>query len=189
VADAYASFKTVRAESSDSILDDEMAIRAEFELLRRQLVHERQESVTFVDMFKQPSRRKRCIIGWLTMFGAQGTATLVINSKSFDTKCTRPAANVSFADYGPLLYSNLGFNTVQQLLIQSGWISVCPFGNWINALVVDKFGRTRMLRPLSERCAASDRAGRLPQPGMVCRTRGKLKYVELCSIGRVSRFH
>jgi hypothetical protein len=54
-----------------------------------------------------------------------------------------------FADYGPLLYSNLGFNTVQQLLIQSGWISVCPFGNWINALVVDKFGRTRMLSKIS----------------------------------------
>jgi hypothetical protein len=88
VEEAYASFKTVRAESSDSILDDEMAIRAEFELLHRQLMHERQEAVTFIDLFKQPSLRKRCIIGWLTMFGAQGTATLVINSKSFDTKCT-----------------------------------------------------------------------------------------------------
>ncbi|KAK3660338.1 hypothetical protein LTR56_000714 [Elasticomyces elasticus] len=61
------------------------------------------------------------------MFGAQGTATLVINN------------------YGPSLYSSLGFNTVQQLLIQCGWITVCPLGNWLNALVVDRLGRTRLL--------------------------------------------
>jgi len=44
-----------------------------------------------------------------------------------------------------LLYSRLGFDTVQQLLIQGGWITVCPIGNLINALAVDRFGRTRML--------------------------------------------
>lgn len=48
-------------------------------------------------------------------------------------------------DYGPMLYQSLGFGTVQQLLIQAGWISVCPFGNLINALLVDRLGRTRML--------------------------------------------
>ncbi len=48
-------------------------------------------------------------------------------------------------NYGPSLYSSLGFNTVQQLLIQSGWISVCPFGNLLNSLVVDRVGRCRML--------------------------------------------
>jgi hypothetical protein len=42
------------------------------------------------------------------------------------------------------LYKSLGFGTVQQLLIQCGWITVCPFGNWINAIVVDKVGRTRL---------------------------------------------
>lgn len=48
-------------------------------------------------------------------------------------------------DYGPSLYKSLGFGTVQQLLIQCGWISICPFGNWINALIVDKVGRTALL--------------------------------------------
>lgn len=82
--EAYASFKAVRAESSDTMLNDEMAICSEFDLIRRQLLHEKQEAVSFIDLFKQPSLRKRCIIGWLTMFGAQGTATLVINSKFGD---------------------------------------------------------------------------------------------------------
>ncbi|RMJ20113.1 hypothetical protein CDV36_000189 [Fusarium kuroshium] len=34
---------------------------------------------------------------------------------------------------------------VQQLLIQSGWITVCPFANFVNSLIVDRFGRVRLL--------------------------------------------
>lgn len=45
-----------------------------------------------------------------------------------------------------MLYANLGFNTVRQLIIQAGWISVSPVGNFINAMVVDKVGRVKMLR-------------------------------------------
>lgn len=48
-------------------------------------------------------------------------------------------------DYGPTLYKALGFTTVSQLLIQSGWVSVCPFGNAINSVLVDRVGRTRLL--------------------------------------------
>ncbi|RBA14937.1 hypothetical protein FPRO05_13153 [Fusarium proliferatum] len=40
---------------------------------------------------------------------------------------------------------SLGFNAVQQLLIQCGWISVAPFGNFINAYLVDHMGRVKML--------------------------------------------
>ncbi|KAK5100049.1 hypothetical protein LTR70_008011 [Exophiala xenobiotica] len=127
IDEAYQSFQRVRAENSDSTTNHDDDVRAEFTLLQGQILHERLNAVTFMDLFRQPSLRKRCLIGWLTMFGAQGTATLVINN------------------YGPMLYSRLGFNTVQTLLIQSGWISVCPFGNWINAVLVDKLGRTRML--------------------------------------------
>jgi hypothetical protein len=82
VEDAYKSFKTVRAESTDAILNDESAIHAEFNILQGQLLHEKLEHISFLDLFRRPSMRKRCIIGWLTMFGAQGTATLVINSRS-----------------------------------------------------------------------------------------------------------
>ena len=48
-------------------------------------------------------------------------------------------------NYGPSLYSSLGFGTVSQLVLQGAWITVCPFGNLLNALIVDKTGRTRLL--------------------------------------------
>jgi len=35
---------------------------------------------------------------------------------------------------------------VQQLLIQGGWISTCPFMNVVCMLVIDKLGRIRLMR-------------------------------------------
>jgi sugar porter (SP) family MFS transporter len=135
IEDAYKAFKVVRADRTSEVVGDdgtmvrenEESVRAEFNLLQGQILHERQEALSLWDLFKLPHFRKRCFVGWLAMFGAQGTATLVINN------------------YGPSLYASLGFDTVQQLLIQGGWITVCPVGNLINSLLVDKIGRTRML--------------------------------------------
>ncbi len=79
VEDAYKSFVMARAETSN--IEDVQAIKAEFDVMHLQLVHEKQNAVSFADLFRQPHLRKRCIVGWLTMFGAQGTATLVINSE------------------------------------------------------------------------------------------------------------
>jgi hypothetical protein len=81
--EAFASF----AKTRDAVADGDH--RFEFELLREQVRKETYESHDWIDFVKQPGLRKRCIIGWLTMFGAQGTATLVINSKhqcAFETE-------------------------------------------------------------------------------------------------------
>lgn len=48
-------------------------------------------------------------------------------------------------DYGAMLYKSLNFNSLQQLCLQAGWITICPFGNLFNALVVDKIGRVKMI--------------------------------------------
>jgi hypothetical protein len=61
-------------------VDDEVAVRAEFELLCRQTESELAGGVSTLDLFKKPALRKRCIIGFLTTFGAQATGTIVINS-------------------------------------------------------------------------------------------------------------
>lgn len=121
--EAFQAFNAVRAESSE----DSAAIELEFEALLQQIKMEEGEPTSFADLFRIPSLRKRCIVGFLALFAAQGTATLVINN------------------YGPYLYRSLGFSTVQQLVIKGGWISVCPFGNLFNALVVDKVGRCKLL--------------------------------------------
>lgn len=127
VEDAYKAFKAVRAETSDNIVNNEQAIQDEFKLLQGQILHERTEAISTWDLLRLPHFRKRCIVGFLILFGCQGTGTLVINN------------------YGPTLYKALGFGTVDQLLLQAGWISVCPFGNLINSLLVDRIGRTRMV--------------------------------------------
>ncbi len=79
--DAYKVFKTLRAESSDDMIGNEQAIKAEFDLLYGQIKHERLEEHTLGGLFRKPSMRKRCIIGFLTLFGCQATGTLVINSE------------------------------------------------------------------------------------------------------------
>ncbi|KAK5550757.1 hypothetical protein LTR46_011247 [Exophiala xenobiotica] len=107
--------------------EHEVAVQEEFRLLAAQTAQEMKNHVPLKDFFLVPSLRKRCLVGFATMFAAQGTFTLVINN------------------YGPILYAGLGFDTVKQLLIQAGWISVCPGGNLINAFIVDRFGRVNLL--------------------------------------------
>ncbi|KAK3696007.1 hypothetical protein LTR37_018225 [Vermiconidia calcicola] len=122
VEEAFKAFHATHAESST-----DKSSEIEFEKLRQQIRMEENEPKAFKDLWLRPSLRKRCIVGFLTLFAAQGSATLVINN------------------YGPSLYASLGFSTVMQLILQGAWISVCPFGNLFNSLVVDRTGRTRLL--------------------------------------------
>lgn len=71
--DAYLAFKAVRAETSDNIVNNEDAILEEFKLLQGQILHERQEALSMMDLFRLPHMRKRCIMGFLVLFGCQGT--------------------------------------------------------------------------------------------------------------------
>ena len=120
--DAYKSLHSTHAESTD---DSATAIA--FEKLKQQIKMEEGEPTSFKELWTHKPLRKRCFVGFFTLFAGQGTATIVINN------------------YGPSLYSSLGYATVMQLIIQGAWISVCPFGNVFNSLVVDKFGRTRLM--------------------------------------------
>ena len=124
IEDAFKAFHATHAETSS---DDTKTSEHEFEKLRQQIRMEEDEPKAWRDLWQRPSLRKRCIVGFLTMFAGQGSATLVINN------------------YGPSLYKSLGYGTVQQLVLQGAWISVCPFGNVLNSLVVDKVGRVKLL--------------------------------------------
>ncbi|OQV11333.1 hypothetical protein CLAIMM_15186 [Cladophialophora immunda] len=126
--EALKAFRRVH-DSGIKVKDDqhEVAVKEEFRLLAAQTAQEMKDDVPLSAFFTRPNLFKRCVVGFGVMFAAQGTFTLVINN------------------YGPILYKGLGFSTVDQLLIQAGWISVCPGGNLINALIVDRIGRTRLL--------------------------------------------
>lgn len=79
--EALKAFEAVRAESDDSMLSDRTAILEEFNMLKGLIQHEKMTKHRFVDLFTSPGMRKRCFLGFLVMFGCQGTGTLVINSK------------------------------------------------------------------------------------------------------------
>lgn len=145
VDEALQAYKATRSESSDVLLTDEEGLRADFEHLHRQTVHELRHVVPFKRFLVQKSLRKRCIIGFLTMFGAQCTATIVINSKYCGLMNIWNHFLTHGVDFGPLLYGSLGFGTVAQLGMQCGWVSTAPFGNLINAMIVDRVGRVRLL--------------------------------------------
>ncbi|CAK7228639.1 hypothetical protein SCUCBS95973_006946 [Sporothrix curviconia] len=124
--DAFAAFKKSRAEEIADESQDE-AIRNEFLELCAHLHAEQRHAVTTRQMFTQSSMRKRCTLGFLVMVGAQATGTIVINN------------------YGTSLYKSLGFSSLNQLVMAAAWVTVAPIGNLFNALVVDRFGRVRML--------------------------------------------
>ena len=86
VDEAFKSFTAVRAEAG---AHDEMHVHEEFEILKKDIYLEEEQATGFLDLFRTAPNRKRCIIGFLTMFGAQGTATLVINSEFFITLSLR----------------------------------------------------------------------------------------------------
>lgn len=99
--EALRSFESVRAESDDSILNDRQAILHEFETLKALIKEEKFVGHHFKDLFKTPSMRKRCLMGFVILFGCQGTGTLVINSKStFASPFCLGPSGISRCDHG-----------------------------------------------------------------------------------------
>lgn len=119
--DAHIMFK--RAHSASHELEGSAAIDEEFRLLHAQILQEKRNAVAFKDLFIDPCLRMRTLLGFLTLFGSQAAGTQVINN------------------YGPSLYAGLGYNTTNTFLIQCGWITTIIFGNIINTIALDRFGR------------------------------------------------
>ncbi|KAH9211650.1 hypothetical protein DL95DRAFT_305683 [Leptodontidium sp. 2 PMI_412] len=82
---------------------------------------------TFKELVTKPHNLKRVVIGFLTMFAAQSTGTLVINN------------------YGVTLYSNVGYSGRVAIALTAGWVTVSILGNYITSLFVDRLGRVRFM--------------------------------------------
>jgi hypothetical protein len=83
---------------------------------------------TWKSMVTLPHYRRRCYIGHLTMFFVQCSGNLVITN------------------YAPILYGQLGYDTNKQLLMAGAWITLAPFGNMVNAWLLDtRIGRRLLL--------------------------------------------
>ncbi|KAF3801241.1 High-affinity glucose transporter [Colletotrichum gloeosporioides] len=98
-------------------------VQEEFNAIRNRIEADSCHPTSWASLFKVPSYRKRLLVGFGTMFGAQCTGTQVINN------------------YGPSLYSSMGFSEQNQLIVAAGWITFGVFCNYLNAKMLDWVGR------------------------------------------------
>ncbi|KAI5474791.1 sugar transporter family protein [Pseudohyphozyma bogoriensis] len=117
----YAFYITTSGADDPTLAEDEL-----FQIRQQQQMDEALPS-SWLSIVTQSHYRKRAIIGFLTTFFVQCTGNLVLNN------------------YTPLIYSRLGFDTNLQLLLTGAWITMCPFGNMLNAVLLDRIGRKPLL--------------------------------------------
>jgi MFS family permease len=92
---------------------DQEYARSEFYQMQKQTEFDKTLNPTWKQMFMKPSYRKRAVIACAFAFIGQSTAVLVINN------------------YGPTVYKALGYNTLDQLILQCGWITVAIPSNFL----------------------------------------------------------
>ncbi|KAH7006628.1 general substrate transporter [Fusarium venenatum] len=103
--------------------------RKEFHDMQQQLSLEKTTGKdSYMDLLTQKGLLKRVIVGFLTMFGAQCTGTLV-----------PLLGNVT------VLYSNVGYDGRTAIAFTAGWVTVSIAGNAITAIFVDKLGRVKFM--------------------------------------------
>lgn len=124
--DAYRVIEYLHRDPDDP---DQMLAKEEYYSMRRQIEMDRAKgNGSYKELFTVPANRRRVFLGFMTLFGAQCTATIVINN------------------FGIILYTNLGYQPPTTLAFTAGWVTVCIGGNAVTALFVDRVGRVRFLR-------------------------------------------
>ncbi|KAH6980636.1 hypothetical protein BKA56DRAFT_550355 [Ilyonectria sp. MPI-CAGE-AT-0026] len=99
----------------------------EFTEIKRQIELDREHELSWIDLWKKPNTRKRLLCGFLAIAIAQSSGVLVINN------------------YQIVLYQGLGITGWRALLLLSVYTSWACFMNWVNAMLLDRLGRTRMM--------------------------------------------
>lgn len=103
------------------------AARIEGDHIRQQLAIDDTQDHSIRSIFLRPSYRKRFLMGFYIQFLAQSTGVLVINN------------------YQVILYNGLGLFGYLPLLLYAMYTLWAAFLNWVGSMVVDRFGRVRML--------------------------------------------
>lgn len=124
--DAYRAIKYLHSDPNDP---QQILAKEEYYAMQKQIELDKSKgNGTYYELFTVPANRKRVLLGFMTLFGGQCTATIVINN------------------YGIILYTALGYKAPTTLAFTAGWVTVCIGGNAVTALFVDRVGRVRFLR-------------------------------------------
>ncbi|KAH7256032.1 general substrate transporter [Fusarium tricinctum] len=116
----------MKLHSYSEDLDNRYAY-AEFEQIKQQVELDRASERSWLALWKTPNTRKRMIFGFLVIAIAQSSGVLVINN------------------YQIVLYEGLGITGWKALLLLSIYTSWAAFMNWINAILLDRIGRIKLM--------------------------------------------
>lgn len=108
---------------------DASVVESEYSLIQQMLEVERQSRVGWIDMFRQPSYRKRLLIACSIQLFTQTSGINVINY------------------YGPIIYGYLDFSNTRSLLIIGIYGALAQVYNTICIALVDRVGRRKLLIP------------------------------------------
>ncbi|KAK5046740.1 hypothetical protein LTR84_007501 [Exophiala bonariae] len=102
---------------------------AEYELVQIQAQTELDRTLesSYISLLTKPSYRKRVALGLLTTISIQFTGPFIINN------------------YGPIIYSSLGFGVNKQFIYQGGWLTLSFGAGMLSLLVVETMPRPRLL--------------------------------------------
>ncbi|KAF2092375.1 general substrate transporter [Rhizodiscina lignyota] len=123
-----AAYKVIKYLHNDPNDPQQILAKEEYYAMQKQIELDKSKGTgSYYELFTVPANRKRVLLGFMTLFGAQCTATIVINN------------------YGIILYTALGYQAPTTLAFTAGWVTVCIGGNAVTALFVDRVGRVRFL--------------------------------------------
>ncbi|KAH7252798.1 general substrate transporter [Fusarium tricinctum] len=128
VPEARDVLNKLHSSNSSQPEEDSLAER-ELRQIRVQLEIENQTTTShgWKEAFSRPSYRRRLLYGFFLQCIAQSTGVLVVNN------------------YQILLYDGLGLRGSIPLLLYACYNSLAAFMNWVNSLILDRFGRIRIM--------------------------------------------
>ncbi|OAL34963.1 hypothetical protein AYO20_05678 [Fonsecaea nubica] len=121
--EALSILKTLHSSASQSDHFAEM----EFYQIRKQIEWDNAHKMTYVQIFKHRTMRKRAFITICLTWCMVGSGVLVINN------------------YGTAIYSALGYNELDTLLFLGGWVTIVMLAPLLSMTFVDRVSRTWLL--------------------------------------------
>ncbi|RVX72806.1 hypothetical protein B0A52_03159 [Exophiala mesophila] len=101
--------------------------QAEFTQIVRQVEAEKEDQATFITMFKKPSWRKRSLLAFFITFAAQA------------------AGIYGITNYLPVIFASLGMTGSMPLIMYASHTTVGTLAVLLSIVIVDKFGRRRLI--------------------------------------------
>jgi MFS family permease len=107
---------------------DESSARAEFQQIVLQVEYDKQQSVSYIKMFRVPSWRRRSLLAIMLLFGTQSGGVLGIGN------------------FQILMYQSLGLSGYLPLLFYCIYALLPTILNYVCAATMDRIGRRKLLR-------------------------------------------